>query len=150
MMDRLWQVQSKDVSCEQSSNSKQILTGATGALGAHLLDQLRKKDDVSQILCLVRASNSIAAQERVSKSLVQRKRDPLEAVDGKVSCLVAKLGDEKLGLSDEVYNDIAGRASIIIHAAWAVNFSMRLRSFAKDHLAGEYRLRRINQRSLLN
>ena len=56
-------------------------------------------------------------------------------------CVVAKLGDESLGLSDDVYNDIAERATIIIHAAWAVNFSMRLRSFVKDHLVGKSHLR---------
>lgn len=50
--------------------------------------------------------------------------------------MIAKLGASKLGLSDEVYESIARQARVIVHAAWAVNFSMRLRSFVKDHIAG--------------
>lgn len=115
---------------------KQVLTGATGALGAHILDQLRARDDVSQVVCLVRAKEAAAARERVSKSLLQRSKRALDVSDGKVICLTAKLGEPNLGLSDADYNDLAARTSTFIHAAWAVNFSMRLRSFVKDHLNG--------------
>lgn len=115
----------------------QVLTGATGALGAHLLDQLRKREDVSQIICLVRAKDPVAAHERVRKCLLQRKKDPVLDSDGKVVCHVAKLSDGRLGLPEDVFDDVAERATIIIHAAWAVNFSMRLKSFVKDHIAGE-------------
>ena len=50
--------------------------------------------------------------------------------------MTAKLGDPNLGLSKGTYNSIQKQATVIIHAAWAVNFSMRLRSFVKDHISG--------------
>ena len=113
-----------------------LLTGATGALGAHILDQLRSDPTISEVICLVRAAHSYAAQNRVTKSLLQRRKAPLRPGSLKVGCLVAKIGESRLGLSEDEYDRLARRVTVIIHAAWAVNFSMRLRSFVKDHIVG--------------
>ncbi|MCJ1380709.1 hypothetical protein MMC17_003817 [Xylographa soralifera] len=113
-----------------------ILTGATGALGAHILDQLRSDESVRKIVCLVRAANPEAAHARIDKSLLFRKKKPLQVPDFKVVCIVGKLGDSHLGLSERTYASLQSEATIIIHAAWAVNFSMRLRSFVNDHISG--------------
>ncbi|MCJ1400135.1 hypothetical protein MMC11_003339 [Xylographa trunciseda] len=113
-----------------------ILTGATGALGAQILDQLRSDKSVRKIICLIRAANPAAAHARIDKSLVFRKKQPLERPDSKVICIVGKLGEPHLGLLEEAYTSLQDEATIIIHAAWAVNFSMRLRSFMKDHISG--------------
>ncbi|MCJ1286771.1 hypothetical protein MMC26_006117 [Xylographa opegraphella] len=113
-----------------------ILTGATGALGAHILEQLRTDESVRKIVCLVRAANPEAAYARINKSLVFRKKEPLQTPDSKVVCFIAKLGAPHLGLSEDDYASLQSEATIIIHAAWAVNFSMRLRSFVKDHISG--------------
>ncbi|RMZ00779.1 hypothetical protein D0862_06620 [Hortaea werneckii] len=115
-----------------------VLTGATGALGAHVLDQYRKKHDVKKIYCLVRGADEHAAYERVSKALVQRKLQPLssEDTDDRVVVLQATLGDRQLGLSSEQYAQLAREATIVMHVAWSVNFRMKLRSFVKDNIAG--------------
>ena len=113
-----------------------LLTGATGALGAHILDQLRSDPGISEVICLVRATHSYAAQNRVTKSLLQRRKAPLRPGSLKVGCLVAKIGEPRLGLSEDEYDRLARRITVVIHAAWAVNFSMRLRSFVKDHIIG--------------
>ena len=124
-----------------------VLTGATGALGAHILSLLRSSPLVSKIHCLVRAASLEAAHERVSKSLRSRRKGLLdEDSTSKVYCHPCKLSDPGLGLvpfstdanelSKDLYNDLARRTTVIIHAAWAVNFSMRLSSFVKDHIAG--------------
>ncbi|KAI9700250.1 MAG: hypothetical protein M1836_002264 [Candelina mexicana] len=119
-----------------------VLTGATGALGAHLLDILRECPTVSHIYCLVRASDANTAHERVNKSLLARGKSPLSSSSskGRITCVVTKLGASRLGLSDEIYESIAKQVTLIVHAAWAVNFSMRLRSFVKDHIAGTHNL----------
>lgn len=127
-----------------------VLTGATGALGAHILDQLRSSDRILKIHCLVRAASPHAANERVSKSLLARKKAPISpsSPSSKIICHPCKLSDAHLGLNDtptdgagcDLYSDLASRTTIIIHAAWAVNFSMRLSSFTKDHIAGLHNL----------
>ena len=128
-----------------------ILTGATGALGAYVLSQLRSSPRISKIHCLVRAGSLTAAIERVSKSLVARNKAPLDEVSSaKITCHPCKLSDSLLGLSSssistnadngDLYDSLSNSATIIIHAAWAVNFSMRLSSFVKDHIAGLHNL----------
>ena len=119
-----------------SSSEVVILTGATGALGAHILSLLRTSLHVSEIHCLIRAASPTAANERVSKSLLARNKAPLSSTSSKVTCHACKLSDPTLGLSPSTYKDLASRTTLIIHAAWAVNFSMRLSSFVKDHIAG--------------
>ena len=119
-----------------SSSEVVILTGATGALGAHILSLLRTSSHVLEIHCLIRAASPTAANERVSKSLIARNKAPLSSTSSKITCHACRLSDPALGLSPSTYKDLASRTTLIIHAAWAVNFSMRLSSFVKDHMAG--------------
>jgi thioester reductase-like protein len=112
-----------------------VLTGATGALGAHILDLLQKAPSIDVIYCLVRGAGEHAAIERVAKALDRRGLVSLTS-DSKVKVVPAQLGEERLGLSDEVYNYLASKATSIIHIAWTVNFRLKLRSFIKDNIAG--------------
>ena len=112
-----------------------VLTGATGALGAHILAGLLASSQVSIVHCLVRAASQMAAVERVSKALRARKKLGLNVDSPRICCHPCKLSESKLGLEEELYSSLAVHATVIIHAAWAVNFSMRLSSF-KDQLAG--------------
>ena len=48
-----------------------FLTGATGFLGAYLLDELLRQTDAA-IYCLVRAADQQAAQERLQSQLQRR------------------------------------------------------------------------------
>jgi thioester reductase-like protein len=112
-----------------------VLTGATGALGAHMLDLLQKAPSIDAIYCLVRGADEHAAIERVAKALNQRGLVSLTS-GSKVKVVPAQLGEERLGLSDEVYDYLAKSATSIIHIAWTVNFRLKLRSFVKDNIAG--------------
>lgn len=47
-----------------------------------------------------------------------------------------KISVPELGLSQVDYTFLVQNTTLIVHAAWAVNFSMRLQSFEKDHIAG--------------
>ncbi|PNS17757.1 L-2-aminoadipate reductase [Sphaceloma murrayae] len=110
-----------------------VLTGVTGALGAHILDLYSRSDTTKRIYCLVRGASDHACKERVSKALAARN---LGALSDKVVILGAQLGEEKLGLGDNDYSRLAHEATIILHVAWAVNFRMRLRAFERDHVGG--------------
>ncbi|KAJ4984676.1 putative male sterility protein [Stagonosporopsis vannaccii] len=116
-----------------------VLTGATGALGAHILSLLQDSEAVETIYCLVRGADEHAAKERVNKALAQRGLTNALALDPanvKVKVLPAQLSDERLGLSDSLYDQLATEATSIIHVAWTVNFRLKLRSFVKDNIAG--------------
>lgn len=116
-----------------------VLTGATGALGAHILDLLQKTETIDSVYCLVRGADEHAAKERVSKALEQRGLVSLLApdmVNDRIKVVPAQLSDKRLGLSDELYERLAKEATLIVHVAWTVNFRLKLRSFAKDNIAG--------------
>ncbi|KAF2141900.1 uncharacterized protein K452DRAFT_318826 [Aplosporella prunicola CBS 121167] len=116
-----------------------ILTGATGALGSHLLNLYRKTESVSQIFCLVRGADQHAARERVNKALEQRGMPGISSEhpgNDKIIVLQSSLGEAGLGLEPDTYEEIARNATVIMHIAWSVNFRMRLRSFEKDNIAG--------------
>ena len=119
-----------------------VLTGGTGALGAHILDLYRRSTKVSKVYCLIRGTDDHAAFERVSKALEKRKLGPLHASPGtetsstKVIIVRARLSEQHLGLSNQLYNQISNEATIIVHVAWAVDFRLSLRSFVRDHISG--------------
>ncbi|ETS75819.1 hypothetical protein PFICI_12763 [Pestalotiopsis fici W106-1] len=125
-----------------------ILTGATGALGAHLLHCLRESPEMRKIYCLVRAQTANAAHERVSQSLRARGLCELEqfashpSLEQKVVCLPCDIFNAHLGLSEEMRGRISQDCSIFVHAAWTVNFSLRLGSF-EDHIRGLHHMIRF-------
>lgn len=83
-----------------------VLTGATGALGAHILDLLRSEDTVASIYCFVRAADQTAARERVCKALEQRRLVDLSPTkqNDKITVVSTRLGESKLDLSDTKYS----------------------------------------------
>lgn len=118
-----------------------ILTGATGALGAHLLDILSKDRSIDRVICLVRATSDRKAAERVRGSLAARK---LRCAGwDRVACFAAELSrdegamDGRMGLSRQFWDTIGAASQLsVIHAAWTVNFALSLSSFEADNIRG--------------
>ncbi|KAK7750271.1 putative NRPS-like protein biosynthetic cluster [Diatrype stigma] len=115
-----------------------VLTGGTGVLGAHILHSLLRTPGVRKVYCLTRAQTQLAAQERVLNSLSGRglaKSQPPEEpthLDERVVCLPCALSDTNLGLSGDIRKSILEEATLFLHAAWTVNFRLRLSSFDDD------------------
>jgi thioester reductase-like protein/aryl carrier-like protein len=131
---------------EKSYDKVVLLTGATGALGAHIAHLLLGDPRVRTIYCLVRGTHTVpAAYERVAKAVRAKGLSGMEPFhgsqwrDAKVVCLPHRLSEPNLGLSDSDWKSIAENVSHIVHAAWAVNFAPRLRSF-REHIAGTHNL----------
>ncbi|KAI8952327.1 acetyl-CoA synthetase-like protein [Xylaria longipes] len=123
----------------QKSKSKSdvvVLTGATGALGAHMLSQLLDDPRVALVYSLVRGGNAF---ERISKSLEERGLSLSGNNPSRASKLVAlstnNFGAPNLGLRPEEYAQLQNSATLIIHAAWPVNFNISLESF-RPQIAG--------------
>ncbi|GAW21784.1 hypothetical protein ANO14919_113090 [Xylariales sp. No.14919] len=114
-----------------------ILTGATGALGAHVLDQLLDDDRVVRVYCLARGADD--AFKRISISLEERGLTLPGSNPQRAQKLVAlstnNFGASHLGLRAEEYAKLQSSVTLIIHAAWPVNFNISLDSF-RPQLAG--------------
>lgn len=133
------QAQTNDLRSERKTKDVVVLTGATGALGAHVLDLLQKTVSVETIYCLTRGADEFAAKDRVNQALEQRGLASLLSLNKsnhKVKVVKAQLDQKRLGLDGELYDYLAKEATLIIHIAWTVNFRLKLRSFVKDNIAG--------------
>ncbi|KAG1732264.1 putative aminoadipate reductase [Suillus paluster] len=117
-----------------------VLTGATGSLGAYILDELLSDPSVVTVYCLCRAKNDSDASSRITASMKTRKLLSHNFLaQTRVKALACDLSAEKLGLQSDVYNEIATRATLIIHNAWAVNFNLGISSF-EPHIRGAVNL----------
>ncbi|ODN75184.1 hypothetical protein, variant [Cryptococcus amylolentus CBS 6039] len=116
-----------------------VLTGATGSLGAHLLDQLTRRPDVSKVICLSRAKSHADSFRRLQDSLAQRHRTLTPAAEAKIVSYAADVNSEDLGLSPELYESLRNEATAVIHNAWPVNFVISVESF-DEHIRGAFNL----------
>lgn len=120
-----------------------LLTGATGSLGVHLLDQLLDTRGVEQIVLLIRAphdhriaNSSEACRQRVESVLREHGMAPLgRKCAPVVICFPAELDSSTLGLSTSDRDRLMEKVTHIIHAAWAVNFNLPLKTF-EANIAG--------------
>jgi len=101
-----------------------LLTGATGFLGAFLLQDLLESTS-AQIICLVRFADPSeqdvpAGIARIRQNLIQMGiwRD---SIMERVEILPGNLSRKRLGLSPDAFTKLAGRVQVIIHAAATVN-----------------------------
>jgi thioester reductase-like protein len=92
-----------------------LLTGATGYLGTHILDLLRQETTVRRIICLVRASSSNEARNRISEGLVKRGKHQLNEEERDVECIPASLEKKNFGLEDELFKELSSETTIVIH-----------------------------------
>lgn len=150
-----------NASAQSSISDGQIilLTGATGALGAHLLHTFRYASNVKHIHLLVRGADDHAARSRVEKSLTSRglpglSKDSKTFKSGPAPADVtihrSQISNPTLGLSPEAYKTLQSQITHTVHAAWSVNFRVRLSSFVKDHIAGLRHLLDLTLVSQLN
>lgn len=131
---------------------EQLLTGATGSLGVHLLHLL--SSDLSgndgKIVCLVRATGDSSARSRILEIVSSR---GLEIDESRLVALAADVTKENLGLSASVYDGLIKTVETVIHvsdlppypsladvqAAWPVHFASSLVSF-EDQIRGMFEL----------
>lgn len=125
-----------------------VLTGATGSLGAHILNELRQKPNVAKIICLNRAADHQEAIKRTEETLQARGLAPTNELGGaQVVSLAADISKENLGLSEQEYSEIQSNVTCVIHNGWPVNFVMSVDSF-QPVLEGTVQLMNLAGQSL--
>ncbi|KID58857.1 hypothetical protein JF50_03130 [Pseudoalteromonas luteoviolacea] len=105
-----------------------LLTGATGFLGSHILQQLMDETDAT-IYCIVRASSLNEAKQRIDKAAKSYQLSP------DMSRIVPMLGDmekPQLGLSDDDWQSLCEHVQHIVHTASYVNHIQPYFAFKKS------------------
>ncbi|MFJ4567223.1 amino acid adenylation domain-containing protein [Streptomyces caelestis] len=96
-----------------------FLTGGTGFLGIHLLDELLRTTGAT-VACLVNAPDDAAARARLD-ARARHYRLPLTSADERIEVIRGDLGTERFGLGEEAFIRLAERTGAIVHAGAEVN-----------------------------
>ncbi|OCH84283.1 L-aminoadipate-semialdehyde dehydrogenase [Obba rivulosa] len=118
--------------CADAGPHTVLLTGATGFLGAHILQQLVVSSTVAKVICLARAEEDQYALSRVKQSLRTRQLMLSPEHIAKVECLAASVNEKDLGLDADAYARLTAAVTIVIHNAWPVNFLLGVDSFEEQ------------------
>ncbi|MBD2813322.1 thioester reductase domain-containing protein [Xenorhabdus sp. Flor] len=97
-----------------------LLTGATGYLGLHLLEQLLKQTS-AQVICLCRAADEKHARDRIKAGFVNYQIDVGNELD-RVDFVIGDLGQPRFGLLPETWEKLAQDVDVIYHNGALVNF----------------------------
>ncbi|WP_424890800.1 non-ribosomal peptide synthetase [Streptomyces sp. XH2] len=98
-----------------------LLTGATGFVGAFLLDRLLRAT-TALVHCPVRASSPAHAERRVKAGLLRYGLRPDAAAWQRVRCFPADLAAPGLGLAPGHAAELSRSLDLIVHNAARVNF----------------------------
>ncbi|KAL1643566.1 putative NRPS-like protein biosynthetic cluster [Didymella pomorum] len=112
-----------------------VITGSTGSLGTHILEQLLAIPEVERVYCLNRSDN---AEHRTMEAFSKHSHNATSM--SKVEFIKTDFGSDKLGLTDEVYTCLLGTVTIFVHSAWSVDFNLSLESYEATHIAGTRRV----------
>ncbi|MBO0497054.1 amino acid adenylation domain-containing protein [Pseudomonas sp. Marseille-Q1929] len=116
-----------------------LLTGVTGFVGIHLLQQLLASHTAA-IHCVIRCEDALSGVQRLQQ-IAERYEIPLTALDwARIHVYPGDLSEELLGIEQERYQQLARRVDCVIHSASAVNFIMPYSYMQRDNVQA---LRRI-------
>ncbi len=96
-----------------------LLTGATGFLGAFLLDELLRSTQAN-IYCLIRCSSLEVGQQKLRHNLARYALNDA-ACSSRVIPVLGDLSHPLLGLSPEQFRQLAGQIDLIYHNGAFVN-----------------------------
>ncbi|WP_244183379.1 thioester reductase domain-containing protein [Xenorhabdus kozodoii] len=99
---------------------KILLTGATGYLGLHLLEQLLKQTS-ARVICLCRASDAEHARARLKAGCNNYHIDIGDGLE-RVDIILGDLGQPRFGLLPESWAQLAEEIDVIYHNGAWVNF----------------------------
>jgi amino acid adenylation domain-containing protein/thioester reductase-like protein len=110
--------------CPINEANTVLLTGVTGYLGAFLLSDLLENTK-AEIICLVRFSDPEEDDRAGGAARIRRNLLDMglwrDSIMERVQVLPGNLSRERFGLTTEVFDDLAARVQVIVHAAASVN-----------------------------
>ncbi|KAF4967665.1 hypothetical protein FZEAL_10506 [Fusarium zealandicum] len=127
-----------------------LLTGTTGYLGAFLLKKLVDSTD-AHIICLVRFPEPVedcapAGMARIRKNLIDLGLWEDYLLE-RMEILPGNLARKRLGLSPEVFDELANRVQVIVHAAATVNLVYPYAALRNANVGGTKEVLRLAGRS---
>ena len=118
-----------------------FLTGVTGYLGAFLLEQLLT-DTTADVYCLVRASDTAQANQRIEETL-EKYRINVAAHRERIHPVVGDLAKPLLGLSEYEFAKLGETVDVIYHSGCLVNFVYPYSALKAPNVSGTHEVIRL-------
>lgn len=118
------------------TNPKSIfLTGTTGFVGSHLLEELLFQTSAS-IYCLVRASSPEEGMERIKDTFVKFKLLWSSGYDHRVIAMIGDLSLPRFGMKNGDYDFITKHIEVIYHSGSSVSYVQPYELIKKSNIDG--------------
>ena len=124
-----------------SDTCRLFLTGATGFIGAFLLEQLLDRTS-SEIVCLVRARDRVDGVRRICQNLV-RYGVAAGEVDQRVKVVVGDLAKPLFGLAQKEFDRLASEVDVIYHNGADVNLVLPYQALRPTNVGGTREVLRL-------
>lgn len=98
-----------------------LLTGATGYIGAFMLEDLLLNTDAT-VYCMVRATSAAHGLDRL-KTIMQDFLIWRDEFASRIECVIGDLGKPRFALDDSSWNELADTIDIVYHSGALVNFA---------------------------
>lgn len=118
-----------------------LLTGATGFLGAFLLDELLRSTTAT-IYCLVRCPSLKVGSQKLQRNL-ERYALMAAAQNPRVITIQGDLGEPLLGMTQPAFRQLAGQIDLIYHNGAYVNLVYPYAAMRKTNVLGTQEILRL-------
>jgi len=118
-----------------------LITGASGFLGAYLVDELARQTTAA-LYCLVRADDADHGRQRLQKNL-ERHGLWRESLASRLHIVAGDLEQPRLGLSTAEFNSLAERIDAIYHSGAHDNFLYPYAMLKAANVDGTHELLRL-------
>ncbi|KAJ5272904.1 hypothetical protein N7478_008029 [Penicillium angulare] len=105
-----------------------IVTGGTGSLGAHLVQSLAERPDVSTVVCMNRHS-TVPGDRRQSEAFSSRGITLSSNAQKKLRIYDTDTAKSQLGLSTQEYAWLTANVTHIVHNAWPMSGTRPIKAF---------------------
>ena len=126
----------KEIICPTTEVGNVLLTGATGFLGAHILDSFIKQEN-GKIYCLIRDKNNMTAKERIFNVLHFYFEDKYDAlVDDRIIVVEGDITFQKFNIPTAEYEKLCNSINTVIHSAALVKHYGVYKDFESINVIG--------------
>lgn len=112
-----------------------FLTGTTGFVGSHLLEELLLQTS-ARIYCLVRASSPEEGLDRIKATFVKFKLPWSPDYDHRVIAMTGDLSLPRFGMKNEAYDLITNNVEVIYHSGSSVSYVQPYELIKKSNIDG--------------
>ena len=111
-----------------------LITGATGSLGAHLVDSFVNSPTSAGVICFNRPSSMDSfARQRASLEVKGIFLD--EQAIGKLQVFASDYSKPRLGLDESAYARLVDTVTHVVHCAWPMSITRSMAEFEKQFVA---------------